>query len=237
MLRYYKHILKKNIPLNQFLRKLDFEIDKMNSYDWYIHYFYYYIKKDMTLKIISKNAFNQLKYQIVKELKTDTRFFVCPKLIIFYISEKDFQEFCFSFINSDLYSFMIFKTDIYYVAICTSHTSDMIDDLKHFLISNNTSLSYFILSNFLYHKKNKTTINDNDDISNKLDKQFTSQPSGFIILNTNYKSRDAKIKYELDFQIKLGNGNVIDDINQIIKIIQVHVKNNTYLPVNYLSIA
>jgi hypothetical protein len=122
---------------------------RLNSLNFYLYYVNENYKNTFDLLQIKKKTCNNIEYSIVKDFFTDTWFFICKQLIVFYIHPHDFEDFYLTFLFSPEYKMEIYKTETHYIAFCISHTSNDIANINKFLLYNNSDVRYIILSNII----------------------------------------------------------------------------------------
>ena len=227
-----------------------FQIDKTDEYIFRLDFLNFYLycfdenyKNSLRLLPIKQNIQPIIKYNILKEQVTNTWFFVCDDIIIFYINFNDFEDFYLSFVYSE-YKMIVYKTHSHYIIFCISHKSNQIKDIKNFLLYNNNDIRYTILSFFI---NDETTTNETNKITKEDVEIEYSKPiiyndnlkySGIIPLNIDYKSlRINNIKkYCLTFHSIIGLGIPEKQLVEIVNVILEYIKNNTYLPCNYINL-
>lgn len=245
---YYKFLRLIKLDLFKFFKDTykSYQIDKTDEYIFRLDFLNFYLycfdenyKKSLHLLQIKKH--DNLGFSILKEQTTNALFFVSEDLIVFYINFNDFEDFYLSFIYSD-YKMHIYKTHLHYIIFCVSHKSSEIDDIKKFLLYNNNDIRYTILSFFI----NNNNLNKLSKKSKKIKNQDYIRPiiyndnlkyNGIIALNIDYKSlriNNVK-KYNLTFCCTVGLGVAQENLVDTVNIILEYIKNNTYLPCNYIT--
>lgn len=135
---------------------------RLNSLNFYLYYVNENYKNTFDLLQIKKKTCNNIQYSIVKDFFTDTWFFICKQLVVFYIHPRDFEDFYLTFLFSSEYKMEIYKTETYYIVFCISHTSDDIADINRFLLYNNSDIRYIILSNIIKDQTIQKDANQED---------------------------------------------------------------------------
>lgn len=248
---YYKFIKILKSDFFKFFKDTyrSYQIDKTDEYIFRLDFLNFYLycfdenyKKTLKLLQIKQIIQPNIKFTILKEQTTNTWFFVSEDLIVFHINFNDFEDFYLSFMYSD-FQMHIYKTHSHYIIFCVSHTSQEINDIKKFLLYNNNDIRYTILSFFI--NNNKKTFN-NTKKTKKIKKHNYVKPiiynnnlkyNGIIPLNIDYKSlriNNVK-KYNLTFYCTVGLGVDQPQLIETINIILEYIKNNTYLPCNYIT--
>ena len=253
MMNHYRKFLKViKSDLFKFFKDAyrSFQIDKTDEYIFRLDFLNFYLycfdenyKNSLKLLPIKQIIQPTIKYNILKEQDTNTWFFVCDDLIIFYINFNDFEDFYLSFVYSHFKMF-VYKTHSHYIIFCVSHKPNEIKDIKSFLLYNNNDIRYTILSFFInndLNNKNKITknpTNDSTEYSKPIIYNNNLKYSGIIPLNIDYKSlRINNIKkYCLTFHSIIGLGVPQKQLVETVSIILEYIKNNTYLPCNYINI-
>lgn len=248
MLRIKKYSMKNRNTMIQFLKNFeydesdDFDVcNKMDSVKYSICYFYLYLKKYLDIRVIKDTSdttdttdTTYIPYKIIKDSFTETWFFTCSKMIILYINEDNISDFLYKY-KSSKYKFLIYRDSDYYVVFCTSHTSDQIRNYLDFLVDNNANPKYLLFSCFFENAKKKYDEQYLDyNIGIILKK---SNPTGFVILNNNYKHNMKDFFTEntkrMCFLSSIGEGEnnkkLVDLVKVVLKLVNVY----THLPVNY----
>ena len=135
---------------------------RLNSLNFYLYYVNENYKNTFDLLQIKRRTCNNIQYSIVKDFFTDTWFFICKQLVVFYIHPRDFEDFYLTFLFSSEYKMEIYKTETYYIVFCISHTSDDIADINRFLLYNNSDIRYIILSNIIKDQTIQKDANQED---------------------------------------------------------------------------
>lgn len=250
---YYKFLKIIKSDLFKFFKDTyrSYQIDKTDEYIFRLDFLNFYLycfdndyKKKLNLLQIKRTIQPTIQFSILKEQNTNTWFFVCKDLIVFHINLNDFEDFYLSFMYSD-FKMHIYKTHLYYIIFCVSHKPHEIDDIKKFLLYNNNDIRYTILSFFINNNFNNN-FNNLTKKSKKIKKKNYVRPiiyndnlkyNGIIALNIDYKSlRINNIKkYNLTFHCTVGLGVDQPQLIETINIILEYIKNNTYLPCNYIT--
>lgn len=234
MLKIKRLLSIKNRDFNRYLNSVitDYTTSVIQRYEsivlnaYYIYFYYYNDFKCSLHKSITFRYDNiDIDYVIKKEVNTDTWILVCDTLVVLYIKQKDIDEFCSLYENSDVYNFVLYKYNLDYIAFCTSHTINDIDDPTHFYLINNTNEKYLILS-YLVNSEGDSLTTKAFVILNK------------TIMNYIYKSQSCikhqKKYHHYDFYCNLGYGSINVVIHKFIKLILQYVKMFQYHPPNYL---
>lgn len=219
---------------NDTYESLNSRIDSLNFYLYYFNENHLDTLNPLVLK--TKEC-----YCILKEQYTETWFFISKDLVVFYIKEIDFEDFYLSFVYSETYKMMIYKTEMYYIAFCVSHKSSDIYDIKRFLISNNNDIRLTILSYFITeNERTRDECNSKPDITEETEMNMIYpndlEYHGIVILNRDIFSYLDKKKYNLHFDSVIGYGCEIPELMNMIKTIQMYIDNNKYLPCHYLNL-
>jgi hypothetical protein len=254
MFRAKKFLGIKMHPLYKFLKSIvvsdeDNIPERIDTLNFYAYYFS--LTFDMNFQILKTSTFtysdNLYNYSIKKDTLTDTVFLTFDKVIVFYISKDDIEEFSLNYMYSSFHKFVIYEYHRGYMAICLSHTTDDINDslLRYYLINNSNPL-YIILSHFVYESNTGNTESDQDNQSNidendDLNTLVTSCiPRSFIILNKNVQSYlDEDGSYNVDlykFYDTIGYGEQNPAIHHFVKMIFTYIKCYKTYPINYLCI-
>jgi hypothetical protein len=223
-----------------------FEIDKTDDYifrldllNFYLYCFEENYKHSLKLLQIKQNTQNN--FTILKEQNTNSLFFVSDNIIIFHIKFNNFEDFYLSFIYSE-FKMLVYKTHSHYIVFCISHKPNEINDIKKFLLYNNNDIRYTILSFFINNNNHKNTnkheiLNKYTEYSNQIIYNDNLKYNGVIALNIDYKSlriNNVK-KYSLTFYCTIGLGVDQPQLIPTVNIILEYLKNNTYLPCNYIT--
>jgi len=223
-----------------------FEIDKTNEnifhldlLNFYLYCFEQNYKHLLRIFPIKQNTQNN--FSILKEQTTNTWFFVSNDIIIFHIKFHNFEDFYLSFMYSE-FKMIFYKTHSHYIVFCISHKPNEINDIKKFLLYNNNDIRYTILSFFINldnHKKTNKNIllNTYTEYSTQIIYNKNLKYNGIIPLNIDYKSlRINNIKkYSLTYHCTIGLGHSNPQLIQTVNLILEYIKNNTYLPCNYMT--
>jgi hypothetical protein len=140
------------------------------------------------------------------------------------------------------FKMLVYKTHSHYIVFCISHKPNEINDIKKFLLYNNNDIRYTILSFFINNNNHKNTnkheiLNKYTEYSNQIIYNDNLKYNGVIALNIDYKSlriNNVK-KYSLTFYCTIGLGVNQPQLIQTVNIILEYIKNNTYLPCNYIT--
>lgn len=260
MLRIKKYTMKNRNTMIQFLKNFEYDesddfdaCNKMDSVKYSICYFYLYLKKYLDIRVI-KDTLNttdtsNIPYKIIKDSFTETWFFTCSKMIVLYVNEDDIHDFYDKYRYSK-YKFLIYQDSDYYIIFCTSHTSDQIQDNLEFLVNNNVNPKYLLFSCFFENMNNTDHLNPQSS-SNRYDKQYDEQyldynidimlkkakPTGFVILNNNYKHNMKDFFTEntkrMCFFSSVGQGENNKKLAELVKVVLKLVNVYSHLPVNY----
>jgi hypothetical protein len=260
MMNHYRKFLKViKSDLFKFFKDAyrSFQIDKTDEYIFRLDFLNFYLycfdenyKNSLKLLPIKQIIQPTIKYNILKEQNTNTWFFVCDNIIVFHINFNDFEDFYLSFIYSE-FKMIFYKTHSHYIIFCVSHKPNEIKDIKSFLLYNNNDIRYTILSFFINNEGPKRLpINEKTEYPAEYPTEYPteySKPiiynnnlkySGIIPLNIDYKSlRINNIKkYCLTFHSIIGLGVPQKQLVETVNIILEYIKNNTYLPCNYINL-
>lgn len=210
---------------------------RLDSLDFYLYYFNEHYKQILKPLILKTNE----HYCIIKEQFTEIVFFVSKDLIVFYIKPQDYEDFYLSFVYSENYKMLIYKTKEYYIAFCISHTSRDICNIKRFLLMNNNDIRLTILSYFINETKNDKSDNVNemiyynDEIVKHMIYPNDLEYRGIVILNKDIFSYLDKKQYKLYFDSIIGYGEEKPELVDLVNVIKMYIDNNTYMPPHFLN--
>jgi hypothetical protein len=272
MFRAKKFLGIKMHPLYKFLKSVvisdeDNILERIDSLNFYAYYFS--LSFNMSFQLIKSSIFTYLNqnynYSIKKDTLTDTVFLTFDKIMVFYISKDDIEEFSLNYMYSSFYKFVIYEYRRGYMAVCLSHTTDDINgSLLRFYLINNSNPLYIMLSHFVYEEsESEESVDEEGESEESVDEESVDEesnnkdyeddnllfdntlvtncnPKSFIILNKNVQSYlDEDGSYNLDlyklYDI-IGYGEQNPAIYHFIKMVFLYIKCYKTYPINYLCI-